>query len=98
MHSPASPCFRSLLGRRKTKRQIVIYSALLMAISVPPWVLGFAGAIYGATAVGFGAVMRLLALRLRASSIAEQQAARHLFAFSILYLFVPFAVLLVDAH
>jgi heme o synthase len=92
------PMLPVVAGRRKTKRQIVIYSALLMAISVPPWVLGFAGAIYGATAVGFGAVMLLLALRLRASCIAEQQAARHLFAFSILYLFVLFAVLLVDAH
>jgi heme o synthase len=92
------PMLPVVAGRRKTKRQIVIYSALLMAISVPPWVLGFAGAIYGATAVGFGAVMLLLALRLRRSCIAEQQAARHLFAFSIFYLFVLFAVLLVDAH
>jgi heme o synthase len=92
------PMLPVVAGRRETKRQIVIYSALLMAISVPPWVLGFAGAIYGATAVGFGAVMLLLALRLRRSLIAEQQAARHLFAFSIFYLFVLFAVLLVDAH
>jgi protoheme IX farnesyltransferase len=92
------PMLPVVAGRRETKRQIVIYSALLMATSVLPWALGFAGAIYGAIAVAFGSVMILLALRLRRSCIAEQQAACHLFAFSILYLFVLFAMLLVDTQ
>jgi heme O synthase-like polyprenyltransferase len=42
--------------------------------------------------------MLLLALRLRRSHIGGQQTARHVFAFSILYLFLLFAMLLVDTH
>jgi len=92
------PMLPVVAGRRETKRQIVIYSALLITISVLPWALGFAGAIYGATAVGLGSVMLLLALRLRRSRIGGQQTARHVFAFSILYLFLLFAMLLVDTR
>jgi protoheme IX farnesyltransferase len=83
-------------GPVETKRQILLYSILLVTASLLPWVFGFAGAIYGATAAVFGAAMILLALRLR-RSIAERKAAHRLFAFSILYLFALFAMLLADA-
>jgi protoheme IX farnesyltransferase len=69
----------------------------MAASSVLPWALGFAGAIYGATAGLSGATMVLLAFQLRRSGDAEQRPARRLFVVSILYLFVLFAVLLVDA-
>jgi heme o synthase len=92
------PMLPVVAGRAETKRQIFIYSALLVLASILPWILGFAGAIYGATAVVFGSAMTLLALRLRRNCIADQQAARRLFAFSILYLLVLFAMLLVDAR
>jgi protoheme IX farnesyltransferase len=85
-------------GRAETKRQILVYSALLVTTSFLPWTLGFAGTLYGATAVVFGSAMILLALRLRTSWIAEQKTAHRLFAFSLLYLFVLFAMLLADAH
>src|SRR5260370_5262658 len=62
-----------------------------------PWALGFAGAIYGATAGMCGATIILVALQLRRSSDAEKRPARRLFAFSVLYLFVLFATLLADA-
>jgi protoheme IX farnesyltransferase len=92
------PMLPVVAGRTETKRQILIYSTLLVTISVLPWVLGFAGAIYGAIAFVFGSAMILLAWGLRRSCIAEQNAARRLFAFSILYLFVLFAMLFVDAR
>jgi protoheme IX farnesyltransferase len=44
-----------------------------------------------------GAAMILLAVQLCRSSDAEKGPAPRLFAFSILYLFVLFAALLVDA-
>ena len=91
------PMLPVVAGKAETKRQIVIYSVLLAPSSVLPWALGFAGAIYGATAGLFGAVMILLALQLRQSGDAEPRPARRLFAFSILYLFALFAMLLVDA-
>jgi heme o synthase len=68
-----------------------------MPISILPWALGFAGAIYGATAGMSGAAIILLAMQLRRSSDAEKRPAPRLFAFSILYLFVLFAALLADA-
>jgi len=55
------------------------------------------GADDGATAGFCGAIMLLLALQLRRSSDADKRAAHRLFAFSIIYLFLLFAMLLADA-
>jgi heme o synthase len=90
------PMLPVAVGRAGTTRQILIYSILLLPISVLPWALGFAGTIYAATAVVSGAIFVALALRLRSSSDAERCAASRLFVFSIFYLFVLFAALLVD--
>jgi heme o synthase len=94
--SAGIPMLPVVAGQAETKRQILVYSALLVTASILPWVLGLAGAIYGATTVLFGSAMILLALRLRRSRIGDQLAARRLFAFSIIYLFVLFLILLVD--
>jgi len=91
------PMLPVVAGRAETKRQILIYSVLLVPISVLPWALGFAGKLYGAIAVMSGVTMLLLALQLRSSSDADRHPARRLFAFSIFYLFVLFAGLLADA-
>jgi heme o synthase len=91
------PMLPVVAGTAETKRQIVIYCVLLVPISILPWALGFAGAIYGATAGTSGATIILLAMQLRRSSDAEKRPAHRLFAFSILYLFVLFAMLLADA-
>jgi protoheme IX farnesyltransferase len=83
-------------GRAATTRQILTYSVALVPISMLPWVLGFAGMIYGATAFISGAILIALALRLSRSREADRRAAHRLFAFSISHLFVLFAVLLAD--
>jgi heme o synthase len=88
------PMLPVVAGRAKTKRQILIYSIMLSPISLLPWALGFAGAIYGVTAAVGGTTFIALALRLIRSSDADRRPAHHLFAFSILYLFVLFAALL----
>src|SRR5229473_3174664 len=77
------PMLPVVAGRAETKRQILIYSILLVPISVLPWALGFAGKLYGAIAVMSGVTMLLLALQLRSSSDADRSPARRLFAFSI---------------
>jgi protoheme IX farnesyltransferase len=60
-------------------------------------VLGYTSAAYGAVAVIGGAVMLGLALWVeREAPDAGNRASRKLFAFSILYLFLLFAALLVD--
>ena len=85
-------------GRDATKRQILIYSALLVGASLLPCAFGCAGALYGAGACIADAVLLLLAIRLQASPNGSKAvAARRLFGFSILYLFLLFAGLLADA-
>jgi heme o synthase len=92
------PMLPVVAGRTETKKQILIYSMLLLPTSIMPWILGFAGVLYGTMAAICGASMLLLAVRLRRSaSGTETSAAGRLFAFSIVYLFVLFALLLADA-
>jgi heme o synthase len=88
------PMLPVVCGRLATTRQILIYSILLLPVSMLPWALGFAGALYGATAAICGAVFVVLALQLGRGSETDRRAAHRLFAFSILYLFVLFAALL----
>jgi protoheme IX farnesyltransferase len=88
------PMLPVVAGRAATTRQILIYSILLVPVSLLPWILGFSGPIYGATAAICGAILVVLALQLRGSRTSNRQAASRLFAFSIFYLFVLFAALL----
>jgi heme o synthase len=90
------PMLPVVAGRAATSRQILDYSAALVPISMLPCGLGFAGIIYGATALVSGAIFILLAFRLSRSREGDRRAAHRLFAFSISYLFVLFAALLAD--
>jgi protoheme IX farnesyltransferase len=92
------PMLPVVAGAEETRRQILLYSVVLVPIGAAPWLLGYADAIYGATALVAGALMVALAWRVRNAREGEgaHRAAQQLFAFSILYLFVLFAVLLVD--
>jgi protoheme IX farnesyltransferase len=91
------PMLPVVAGDAETRRQIVIYTIVLAPLGAAPWLLGFAGALYGAVAVATGAIMVALALRVRAERRGSGDvASRQLFAFSILYLFLLFAVLLVE--
>jgi protoheme IX farnesyltransferase len=91
------PMLPVVAGRAATTRQILIYSVLLVPISVLPSVLGFAGVIYGATAVICDAIFVALASRLHRSTATDRVAANRLFAFSIFYLFALFAALLASS-
>jgi len=88
------PMLPIVAGRAETTRQILVYSILLIPISLLPWALGSAGTIYGATAIVCGATFLGLALRLVRSGEADRRSAHRLFGFSILYLFMLFAALL----
>jgi protoheme IX farnesyltransferase len=90
------PMLPVVAGRTATVRQILIYSVVLAPVSVLPWAFGFAGPIYGVTAVACSAIFIALAWRLRNSGPDDRRPATRLFAFSIVYLFVLFAALLAD--
>src|SRR3546814_5284562 len=74
------------------------YSLLLAPLGVMPAVLGTAGVVYGAVAAAMGLCFILLAgVVLRsADGGGSDRAARQLFGFSILYLFVLFTLLILD--
>jgi heme o synthase len=88
------PMLPVVAGPAETRRQILIYSVLLAPLGTLPWLLGLAGPLYGAGAAVLGGVFVLGAWRVW--RLASPKPAWHLFAFSILYLFLVFALLLAD--
>ena len=93
------PMLPVVAGRCATKQQILLYSFALAFAGAMPWLVGYRGTLYGITASVTGAVMIVLSLRLHKEREDKRAdyAARQLFAFSILYLFVLFTALLADA-
>jgi protoheme IX farnesyltransferase len=81
-------------GPAETRRQILIYTLLLLPLSFAPLALGTAGFAYGAAAAVVGAYFLWLAVQVVRT--ASDRAAKRLFGFSILYLFVLFAALIVE--
>jgi protoheme IX farnesyltransferase len=90
------PMLPVVAGDRATRLQILLYTLLLVPLGLAPWVLGYAGMLYGAVALGTGAAMLVIAWQVWRERPPAERASRHLFAFSILYLFLLFAVLLVE--
>jgi heme o synthase len=92
------PMLPVVAGAEETRRQILLYSVALLPVGAMPWLLGYSGAAYGITALVAGAVMIAFAWRVRSERAGERaaRAAQHLFGFSIVYLSVLFAVLLVE--
>jgi protoheme IX farnesyltransferase len=97
------PMLPVVAGARETRRQIVLYTLLLVPITLLPWIVGFSGLVYGLSALvlGFGflvCVWRVARDKQDATgvSLTNDTPARAAFKFSILYLFVLFAALAVD--
>jgi protoheme IX farnesyltransferase len=88
------PMLPVVAGKAATRRQILAYSFFLAPLALLPTLLGTAGLVYAAVATVMGGCFILLALKL--SRDASDRTARQLFGYSILYLFVLFAVLIVD--
>jgi protoheme IX farnesyltransferase len=92
------PMWPVVAGKEATRRHILVYALLLMAVGIAPWPLGYAGGFYGILAAAAGAIMVALAVVVwrRQEGPRQDQAASQLFAFSILYLVAIFAALLFD--
>ena len=90
------PMLPVVSGDASTRRQILLYTLILVPLGVTPWAFGYAGALYGVTAIVTGAIMVMLSWQVFRESRPAERASRNLFAFSILYLFLLFAVLLVE--
>jgi protoheme IX farnesyltransferase len=93
------PMLPVVAGLAATRRHILAYSLLLLPVGAAPWLLGYAGPAYGVAAIVAGAAMIALAWRVWRLTEGERatQAARQMFAYSIVYLFALFAVLLIES-
>ncbi|HEY7298137.1 MAG TPA: heme o synthase [Xanthobacteraceae bacterium] len=92
------PMLPVVSGVQETRRQILLYSGLLIPVGAAPWLMGYAGLLYGIIALAAGGAMAALAWRLW---VVQERAgaariAGRIFGFSILYLVILFAALLVD--
>ena len=88
------PMLPVVAGAAATKRQIMLYSVALGPLSLVPWGLDVAGAIY---AVGAGVLgLLFVAGALAVWRDAGDSAAKRLFGYSIVYLFLLFALLILD--
>jgi heme o synthase len=90
-HVPMLPVVR---GDRETARQILVYTLVLIAVTLVPFALGTAGAVYLGAALALGLVFLVLAWRLRAELVPRRAAA--LFHYSLAYLALLFVALALD--
>jgi protoheme IX farnesyltransferase len=88
------PMLPVVAGPRETKRQMLIYTLMLWPATLAPWFLGLAGPLYGVCAGILSLLFTGTAIRVWRDP--SDRSARHMFAFSLLYLFLIFTVLLVD--
>ena len=86
------PMLPVVAGRDVTRRYVVLYSVLLFPIAVMPYFLGYAGVVYGAGSAVLSGLFLVLALKVWQGK--DEKSAKQLFAFSLLYLFLLFAILL----
>jgi protoheme IX farnesyltransferase len=93
------PMLPVVAGPQETRRQILIYSILLVPLAVVPYFVGLGGIAYLALSIILGAVFLALAVRVYLTREGREAdaAARRLFLFSILYLYGLFATLFVEA-
>ncbi|MDC1383226.1 heme o synthase [Candidatus Puniceispirillum sp.] len=88
------PMLPVVSGSLETRRQIVIYSALLAPLVVVPSFIGMASIGYGVIASIAGILFFLMSLQLYKTG--DDKHATRLFAFSIIYLFMLFLGLVID--
>jgi protoheme IX farnesyltransferase len=88
------PMLPVVAGARETKRQMLLYTLVLWPVALAPWLLGVAGTVYAAGALLLNAVFTGSAVLVCRDP--TDRSARRMFAFSLLYLFLIFSLLLVD--
>ncbi len=83
-------------GKPYTRLQVLLYTFILFAASLLPYVIRMSGALYLAAAIALGGIFIAYALRIYLAYTDE--VARKTFRYSIAYLAFLFAALLVDHY
>ena len=91
------PMLPVVKGKKTTKRQIMIYSIILFAVTILPFLLGYSGLLYLISALILNSYFCYLGFKLlKSSNDDELLYAPKLFKFSILYLYSIFSFLVID--
>ena len=93
---PMMPVVR---GQRATRRQILVYSLILLPLAVSPWLIGGAGLAYGIAASALTVLFVALSLPVAFRTAEEGDRMvpeKRLFGYSVFYLFALFAALVAD--
>jgi len=87
------PMLPVVAGPRETRRQMLLYTLMLWPASLAPWLLGLAGPVYAVSVAALSLAFTGAAIRVWHDE--TDRSARQMFAFSLLYLFLIFSLLLV---
>jgi heme o synthase len=90
------PMLPVVRGEGETRRQILLYTILLYAVSQLPFCAGAFGAVYLVASVGLGALFIYGAVRLLRR--ADRRSALRLYLYSLAYLAALFAAMVVDVR
>ena len=88
------PMLPVVAGQRETKRQMLLYTLLLLPLALAPTFMGIAGWLYGGAAFVMGGLFCMAALAVWYDD--SDRAPKRMFGFSIFYLFVLFALMIAD--
>ena len=83
-------------GPEFTRLQILLYTILLLIVTLLPYLTGMSGLIYLATAIPLGIGFIYYAIKMM--QFKDNKTAMKTFGFSIIYLMIIFAALLVDHY
>ncbi len=93
------PMLPVVAGEAATRKQMLVYSVLLLPLAATPWFIGGTGAIYGISAIVLSSLFLGLTLPVSFRTSVEgdgMKPEKRLFAFSIIYLFALFGMLVAD--
>ncbi|GAA4644240.1 heme o synthase [Pontixanthobacter gangjinensis] len=93
------PMMPVVKGQASTRKQILVYSILLVPLAATPWFIGGTTALFGIIALVLSLAFLALALPVsfrRSENGDAMKPEKRLFAFSIIYLFALFAALVAD--
>jgi heme o synthase len=90
------PMLPVVRGESETRRQILIYTVLLYAVTQLPFCAGAFGDVYLVASIALG--LTFIAGAIRLLRRADRRAALQLYLFSLAYLALLFAAMVVDVH
>ena len=89
------PMMTVVAGERKTKIQMLVYTLILLPLSLLPTLMGFAGYGYGIAALILSGFFVFTSIRVLMDD--SLKSARLMFGYSVFYLFALFLALMIDA-